>query len=146
MFLLDTDALSFSGPTSALSELERARWHDWIRAHHEDIHMSVVTIMEVRFGIERLLRKGATSKANRLKSWIVALEVTHRDRLIKVDSSIAHHAGVLLAKAEAKGFSPSTEDALIAASAALNSFTLITRNHRDMSAMIDECVDPLSLG
>ncbi len=145
MFLLDTDALSFSGPSAALAENERALWHSWIREHHDQIYLSVITLMEVRFGVERLRLKGATAKASRLNDWIVSLEVVHRDRLVKVDGAVAHLAGSLLAKAEAMGFSPSSEDAMIAASAELHNFTLISRNHRDMSAMIDRCLDPLAL-
>jgi predicted nucleic acid-binding protein len=145
MFLLDTDVLSFAGPTSSLTPDQREQWRRWVHDHQAEIFWSTISLMEVRYGIERARLKGATRKAEQLNHWLVGLEVTYRDRLVPVTSTVANLAGALLAKAETAGSQPSSEDALIAASAELGGFILITRNGRDMAAMTDRWRDPLSL-
>ena len=145
MYLLDTDALSFAGPTSSLTPDQREQWRRWVHDHQAEIYWSTISIMEVRYGIERARLRGATRKADQLNHWLVGLEVTYRERLVPVTSAVASLAGALLAKAEAAGCQPSSEDAVIAASAELGSFILISRNGRDMAAMTDRWRDPLSL-
>lgn len=145
MFLLDTDALSFAGPTSSLTPDQREQWRRWVYDHQANIYWSTISLMEVRYGIERARLKGATRKAEQLNHWLVGLEVTYRDRLVPVTSAVANLAGALLAKAETAGSQPSSEDALIAASAELGDFILISRNGRDMGAMTDRWRDPLSM-
>jgi len=145
MFLLDTDALSFAGPTSSLTPDQREQWRRWVYDHQAEIFWSTISLMEVRYGIERARLKGATRKAEQLNHWLVGLEVTYRDRLVPVTSAVANLAGALLAKAETAGSQPSSEDALLAASAELGDFILISRNGRDMGAMTDRWRDPLSM-
>ena len=145
MFLLDTDALSFAGPTSSLTPDQREQWRRWVYDHQANIYWSTISLMEVRYGIERARLKGATRKAEQLNHWLVGLEVTYRDRLVPVTSAVANLAGALLAKAETAGSQPSSEDALLAASAELGDFILISRNGRDMGAMTDRWRDPLSM-
>ena len=101
--------------------------------------------MEVRFGIEKTLAKGATKKAARLRLWLAAAETVHRGHILPVTIEIAHRAGELLYRAVAVGMAPSAEDAIIAATASVNGFTVLSRNVRDMKALYANWSNPLEV-
>lgn len=143
MYILDTDVLSIANPASGLSEPQAQAWRDWVRRNESVLYFSTMTIMEVRFGIERARAKGASQKADRLGRWLVAAETAHRDPIIPITSEIAHKAGALLARAVATGAAPGSEDALIAASAELLGFTVLSRNARHMRVLTDRWLNPL---
>jgi predicted nucleic acid-binding protein len=104
---------------------------------------SVVTIMEVRFGIEKCRAKGATKKAERLQKWLTASETTHRGHIIPVTIEIAHKAGELLYAAVAAGTTPSAEDAIVAATAYVKGFQVLSKNAKHMKALQVSWLDPL---
>ena len=143
MYILDTDVLSIANPASGLSEPQAQAWRDWIRQNESVLYFSTVTIMEVRFGIERARTKGASQKADRLGRWLVAAETAHRDRILPITSEIAHRAGALLARAVANGAAPGSEDALKAASAEVLGFMVLSRNARHMRALTESWLNPL---
>lgn len=145
MVLLDTDVLSLTSPASRLDDVEVRKWRDWVHENGHSLHFSVVTIMEVRFGVERLASRGATRKADDLRKWLAVTETMHAARLLPVTVDIAHKAGELLHVAAASGVTPSTEDALIAATAHCHGFRLLSRNLRHMSAFGVDVADPLAI-
>jgi len=143
VYLLDTDALSLTNEaTGPLSEAVGA-WRAWVREHNDELYLSVVTLMEVRFGIEKCRARGATKKAASLQRWLVATETIHRARVLPVSAEIAHKAGELLWRAVGSGAAPSAEDALIAATAAVRGFLVLSRNGKHMRALGANWVDPL---
>ena len=143
MYILDTDVLSISNPASGFSTPQADAWRDWVRRNEGALYLSAVTIMEVRFGVENARAKGASQKAERLGRWLIAAETAHRDRIIPMTSEIAHKAGELLAHAVAAGAAPGSEDALIAASAEVLGFTVLSRNARHMHALTDRWLNPI---
>jgi predicted nucleic acid-binding protein len=143
VLLLDTDVLSLTSPRSRLTGVAVDAWRVFVRENVELLHFSVVTLMEVRFGIERLRQKDATRQAADLTRWLLIAETIHSGRLVPVSRAIAHRAGQMLARAESAGVKPSAEDALIAASAAELGMRLVSRNRRHMEALGIECIDPL---
>lgn len=143
MYLLDTDILSLANPAAGFSEPQAQAWREWVRRNEAVLYFSTVTIMGVRFGIERARAKGASQKAARLGRWLVALETAHRDRIIPITNEIAHQAGAMLARAVATGAAPGSEDAVIAASAEVMGFTVLSRNTRHMRALTDRWLNPL---
>ena len=84
MYLLDTDVFSLTSPTSGLRGAEIEKWRDWVKGNDAHLHLSVITIMEVRFGIEKSRIKGSPSKSNTFE----AVADCCRDSL-----SGPHHAG-----------------------------------------------------
>ena len=144
MHLLDTDALSITSPASRLSGDAVETWRAWVRRNQDTLFLSVITIMEVRFGLERLRTRGASRKATDLAKWLLITETIYRDRLIWVSPEIAHRAGEMLARAAKAGVTPGAEDALIAASAEASGFRLVTRNEKHMRAFEVELLNPLS--
>jgi predicted nucleic acid-binding protein len=144
MYLLDTDVFSMTSPVSGLRGAHAERWRDWVRRNEAVLYLSVITIMEVRFGIEKSEAKGARQKAAQLKRWLAVAETAYRARIIPVTVDIAHRAGELLQGAVAGGTTPSSEDAIIAATADVQKLHLLSRNSRDMKALQASWTDPLA--
>ena len=143
MYILDTDVFSITSPTSGFAAPEAEAWRLWVKRNENGLYFSVVTIMEVRFGIEKSKAKGATTKAGRLRKWLAAAETVHRNRVVPVTIEIAHRAGEVLYHAVGNGKTPSMEDALIAATADVKGFTVLSRNAKDMMALNARWLNPL---
>jgi len=143
MYLLDTDVFSITSPSSGFRTPEAEAWREWVERNQSALYFSVATIMEVRFGMEKLKANGASAKAERLRKWLAAAETLHRNRFISVTVEIAHKAGVLLYRAVANGTMPGAEDALIAATADVRQLTVLSRNAKDMMALNAEWLNPL---
>ena len=143
MYVLDTDVLSLTNASTGFGVVEVERWRQWVKENERGLYLSVITLMEVRYGIEKCRAKGATSKAEKLSKWLAAAETLHRGRILSVSIEIAHQAGKLLYRAIASGMAPSSEDALIAATAEVKGFTVLTRNAKDMSALTANWLNPL---
>jgi toxin FitB len=144
MYVLDTDVLSLTNTATGFDTAAVAAWRSWVEDNSRHLFLSVVTLMEVRFGIEKAQAKGATKKADALRKWLAAAESAHRSRIIPVSVDIAHKAGALLWAAVASGVAPSSEDALVAATGAVQGFTVISRNGKHMRALNAVCLDPLA--
>lgn len=116
-----------------------------MRINVDLLHLSVVSLMEVRFGVELLRSRGATRQTAELEEWLLIVETIYGDRLTGVSAAVAQRAGVMLARAAAAGFATGAEDALIAATSDVHGLRLISRNTRDMLALGVACVDPLEI-
>ena len=113
----------------------------WLAATPEDAtYLSVVTLTELRYGIALL----AESKRKRdLNSWLeTALPRRFHDRLLQVTPEIADRCGVLQAASRRRGRSLHAMDGFIAATAAVQGMTLVTRNTRDFTALELKIVNP----
>jgi predicted nucleic acid-binding protein len=141
-WLLDTDCLSATSPLARLSDADVFR--RWLVANGNRLFLSVVSLAEIAYGIERLLRRGATHKAGLLQAWSQDVMSFHRDRLLDLDAAIAARAGGLLATAEASGVQPGFEDAAIAATADHHGLVVLTRNLRHYRPMGVACLDPIA--
>jgi len=109
MYLLDTDVLSLTNTATGFSTEAVEAWRSWVKDNQHGLFLSVVTIMEVRFGIEKCFVKGATRKADKLSKRLASAEALHRNRIIPVSIEIAHKAGEILYRAVASGMEPSSE-------------------------------------
>jgi toxin FitB len=91
-----------------------------------DLYVSVLTIGEIRHGIERIRRRDPVQAA-RLERWLTGLNVSYRDRIVGVDASIAEEWGRISVPDPLP-----VVDGLLAASAIVRDWTLVTRNVRDV--------------
>ena len=127
-FLLDTDAVS---------EIRRGRdpnvfaWANTVV--DADLHLSVLTLGEIRKGMERLRRRDP-NQADVFATWLAELRNRFAARILPVDTHVADEWGRLNAPAERK-----TVDSLIAATAHVHQLTVITRNTADFK----DCGVPL---
>ena len=134
-FLLDTNVVS-----EWVKPRPDAGVMAWLAEVDEDrVHLSVVTLAELRYGIARL---AAGSRRTRLDAWLSEeLPLRFEGRLLPVDAAVADSWGRLVARREAAGRPLGAIDAFIAATAAANGLTLVTRNVADFSDSV-ETVNP----
>ena len=123
MYLLDTNVIS---------ELRKGG-----RANHgvtaffatlaaEDIYLSVVTIGEIRRGLENVRARGDLEQAGRLEAWLDKVVTDFSDRILEFDLDCAQVWGKLM--------SPHPQhpiDKQIAAIALIYDLTVVTRNTDD---------------
>jgi predicted nucleic acid-binding protein len=132
-FLLDTNALSILAPLAVSRDAatsDRAAFRAWVRAHGEELFLSVITLAEIQAGVSRLARKGATRRAADLSHWLAAVLELYRSRTLPLEASAALETGRMLDRAIAAGAAPGFEDAAIAATAAVHGLTVVTANER----------------
>ncbi len=117
--------------TNVISELARKKPNASVIEFFEsldEITISVVTIEEIEFGIERLPQ---VQRKNLWKWWSALLSLP--PNVLSIDDKIAKLAGNLRAKQETKGKSRTQADMLIAATAMSHGLILVTRNTKDFS-------------
>ncbi|MCY3605846.1 MAG: type II toxin-antitoxin system VapC family toxin [Gammaproteobacteria bacterium] len=125
--------MSFLIDTCALSELTRnkpsplvSEWLDGTPA--ESLHVSVLTLGEIRRGVERL---PDSRRRSRISAWLEnELPAWFENRVLPIDGSIADEWGRLTARL--KNPLPAI-DGLIAATALCRRLTVVTRNESDFA-------------
>lgn len=115
----------------------------WLQAQNEeDLYLSVLTFGEIQKGIEKA---PDTTRKKTLKLWVEEdLKKRFKDRIIPIDLKVAHHWGVIQAKAELSGKTMPTMDGLIAVSGLLHNCIVVTRNVSDMKQSTAELFNPWS--
>ena len=135
-FLLDTNVLS-----EPVKERPNSGVLEWLsQANEDEVFVSVVTITELRYGVERL----ATGKRReRLDSWLRKDLISRFEgRILPVDLRIADACGALMARSESMGRPLEARDAFIAATAEVHGLTLVTRNTSDFEPTLKAIVSP----
>ena len=129
--------MSFLLDTNVVSEWTRPRPDTgvvrWLAEADEDrVFISVVTLAELRHGIERL---PAGARRDRLALWLTEqVPARFEARVLPVDAEAAHCWGRVMARAQAAGRPIGTMDAFIAATAERHDLVLVTRNVSDFAA------------
>ena len=113
----------------------------WLAEADEDrVFISVVTLAELRHGIERL---PAGARRNRLDTWLTGqVPARFETRVLPVDAEVANAWGRIMARGQAAGRPVGTMDAFIAATAEQHDLTLVTRNVTDFDALGIQLIDP----
>ena len=135
-FLLDTNVVSEWTKTRPNQGVIR-----WLADADEDqIFLSVVTIAELRHGVERL---PMGKRRNRLDEWLRDdLVQRFESRILAVEVEIANLWGRVVARRDAKGRPINAMDALLAATAEHHSLTLVTRNSSDFEDTVELMLNP----
>jgi len=126
-FLLDTCVVSELIRPAPIPSLV-----EWINNQPEErLFMSVLTLGELRKGIDRL-PDGA--KRTRLEIWLDSdLRIRFTGRWLPVDEEVAERWGLIAANTASKGLTLPVIDGLIAATALTHGMTVVTRNSADMA-------------
>ena len=114
---------------------------NWLYGLDEDeAFISVVTITELRYGIERL----ATGKRREtFEAWLRKdLSGRFEGRILPVDLEVADACGRLVARSEGLGRPIEPRDAFIAATAEVHGLTLVTRNASDFQPTVKSILTP----
>jgi toxin FitB len=120
--------------TCVISELVAQQPHpqviEWInRAEEAHLYLSVITIGEIRKGIERLAQ---SRRRTALEKWLTEqLVVRFAGRIVPLGLEVMLHWGQLTGHLESEGHPMPAMDSLIAATSLQGSFKLVTRNEED---------------
>ncbi len=136
--------MSYLLDTNVISELRKgdradpsvSTWFAGLAA--EEIFLSVLTIGEVRRGVESVRRRDPDSAAA-LDSWLARLADAHGDRIVPVDRAIAEEWGRMSVPDPLPVI-----DGLLAATAKILGLTLVTRNIADVEGTGVELLDPFT--
>jgi predicted nucleic acid-binding protein len=128
-FLLDTNVISEFNGRGEPNPLVK----QWLEAADTtSLYTSVLTIAEIRFGVELL---PPSKRRTQLEEWLDRdLPAWFGDRVLHVDRAIADLWGVLRAKAQLNGRPLAVVDGLLAATALQHSLTVVSRNVSDFTA------------
>jgi len=139
--------VNFLLDTNLVSEWTKPRPNpgvvSWLADADEDrVFISVVTIAELRHGVERL---AIGRRRKRLNEWIEG-ELLFRfdERILPIDAATADAWGRIVAHREGLRRPIGTMDAFIAATAQVHKLTLATRNQTDFEASVAAVVNPWS--
>ncbi len=136
--------MSYLLDTNVISELRKGERADanvraWFgKLADEEIYLSVLTIGEIRRGVENV-RKRDPDSAAALDSWVARLGEAHRDRILPVDRAIAEEWGRMNVPDPLP-----VVDGMLAATARVLGLTLVTRNVADVEGVGVDLLDPFA--
>ncbi len=123
MYLVDTNVISEARKGARADAGVRAFW---AAVPPDEIYLSVVTVGELRRGVEVLRHRGDLPQAARLEAWLDSVVDGYSDRILDFDLDCAQVWGKMMA--------PNNQhpvDRQIAAIALLHGLTVVTRNVAD---------------
>ena len=124
-YVLDTNVISEL--ISKQPNKKVAKWLDHLDPNR--IYLSVITIGEIRRGIERLPR---SKRRERIEEWLEAdLLLRFQGRILEITADVMLIWGELTGRLEKKGRPITAIDSLIAAIALQGDYCLVTRNEHD---------------
>lgn len=130
--------------TNVISELRKGERADqgvksWFAGlADEEIFLSVLTVGEIRRGIESIRRRDSDA-ATSLDSWLGRVVEAHRERIIQIDRAIAEEWGRLSVPDPLP-----VVDGLLAATAKVVGLMLVTHNIADVEVAGVEVFNPFS--
>lgn len=137
--------MSYLVDTNCISELAKKEPDQkvvrWFSDHEElELYLSVITFGELRKGIEKLTN---ADKRRRLRQWVNEdLHDRFEGRIIDISLQEVNEWGWLLARADNQGTPMPAIDALIAATASVHQFSVVTRKVGDMKAAGVRLINP----
>jgi toxin FitB len=139
VYLVDTDIISAGAPSKTASPRALIAWMD---ENSADLYLSAVSIAEIEGGIARLRRQGAHRRADDLTAWLDTVLHLYAERVLPFEARAARIAGGLADRARSQGQIPGLADVVVAATAKLNGFTILTRNARHFAPLGVPFLDP----
>lgn len=127
MYLVDTNIISEVRKRSKANKGVRAFFKQVIEDKTQ-IFISVVTVGELRRGVELIRCRGDVRQANKLENWLEELLVEYKDSILDVNQDIAQLWGRLRVP-----HPKNVLDKQIAATALIYDLTVVTRNHKDFA-------------
>ncbi len=137
--------MNFLLDTNVISEPMKVRPNSgvlaWLAEADEDrVFVSVVTITELRYGVERL---APGKRRDLLNRWLQKdLIPRFAGKILPIDVEVADLCGKLVALSESKGRPLEARDGFIAATAEAHGMALVTRNASDFEPTVKAIVTP----
>lgn len=136
--------MSYLVDTSVISELRKAEHCDrrvaaWFgNIASEDLFLSVLTIGELRRGIDSLARRDRQGAAP-LNRWLHKVVEGFGRRIVPIDRAVAEEWGRINVPRTLPAI-----DGLLAATANVHGLTLVTRNTRHVAGTGVACINPFA--
>lgn len=137
MYLLDTNAIS--EPKRARPDAGVVAWLN--NQLLTDLHLSVITIGELRRGIIRL---EPGRRRDDLDFWLAQVVLRFGDRILPIDLEVTDRWAALAEAQRAAGRTADMSDELIAATAHVHGLSVVTRNVRHFEHSGCRVVSPWS--
>ena len=125
MYLIDTNVISEIRKRSKANKGVRDFFKQ-VAKEEAQVFISVVTVGELRRGVELIRHRGDVRQANQLEKWLDMLLTDYQEEILGINQDIAQLWGRLRV--------PHPENALdkqIAATALIHDLTVVTRNQKD---------------
>lgn len=136
MYLVDTNVLSELRKQRKADRGVR-RFFERAAENSDPLYLSVITIGELRRGIELIRHRGDGTQAARLEAWLDVILEEYEEHILGLDADTAQLWGKLRV--------PHPEhplDKQIAATALIYGLTVVTRNDRDYAQTGVEVLNP----
>jgi predicted nucleic acid-binding protein len=138
MYLIDTDVIS------ELRKKDKAdagvqSFFEQARLDQSPVFLSVVTVGELRRGVELIRHRGDLPQARKLENWLQKLLAEHAEHILPLDADSAQIWGRLRV--------PHPENALdkqIASTALTHGLTVVTRNQRHYQGTGVSVINPFA--
>lgn len=138
MYLIDTNVVS-EARKQAQADRGVREFFQHVAEGSEGVFISVVTVGELRQGVERIRHRGDLSQAQRLEQWLEQLLIDYSDSVLAINAEIAQLWGHLRVPHPENAL-----DQLIAATALIYDLTVVTRNQRDFVDTGARLLNPFS--
>jgi predicted nucleic acid-binding protein len=135
-YLLDTNVIS-----ELISKRPNKKVVEWLdRLDSNTVYLSVITIGEIRKGIEKL---PPSKRKERVKEWLEGdLLLRFQGRILEITKEVMLMWGELTGRLEKEGRPITAIDSLIAAIALQGNYRLVTRNEHDFQYMGVTIINP----
>lgn len=135
IFLVDTNVISeISRPKPDESVI------DWIDVHEDELWLSVISIAEIRSGIEQM--PAGKRRIFLSHQFLETVQQRFRDRIFSITPEIAEMWGHIAAHGFRAGRPVGVLDGFLAATCRIHQCTLATRNTRDFDYLGVQLVNP----
>jgi len=136
MYLVDTNVLSEVRKKKKANRGVQQFFKSTIK-NQQSLYVSVITVGELRRGVELIRHRGDSRQVNLLEKWLTIVLLEYQDNILNVDADVAQLWGKLC--------SPHHEyalDKLMVATAMIHSLTVVTCNDKDFKRTGVEVLNP----
>ncbi|MBN3819998.1 type II toxin-antitoxin system VapC family toxin [Paraburkholderia sp. Se-20369] len=127
MFLIDTNVISEIRKGKRANHGVQAFFRE-AGEEASPLYLSVVTVSELRRGVELIRHRGDARQASRLDAWLATILSDYAPNILSIDIEIGQLWGHLRVPQPQHAL-----DKLIAATALINDLTVVTRNVDDFA-------------